>query len=64
MSKTILKTEIISPRDLPAATGISKTTVWRLEKSGNFPKRLKLSPGRVGYRRAEVEAWLASRQEV
>jgi predicted DNA-binding transcriptional regulator AlpA len=56
--------EIISPKDLPKETGISRVTVWRLEKAGDFPPRIQLSPGRVGYRRADVTAWLESRKSV
>ena len=56
--------EIIRPRNLPAVTGLSRTTIWRLEQSGDFPKRIRLSAGAVGYRRPEIEAWLASRQTV
>lgn len=56
--------EIIRPRELPTETGLSRTTVWRQEKTGDFPKRIRLSAGAVGYRRAEVEAWLESRQTV
>lgn len=55
--------EILSPRELPGVTGLSRTTCWRLEKdpSSGFPKRIQLSPGRVGYRRSEIEGWLKSR---
>lgn len=63
MSLTIHK-KIIRPRDLPAITGLSRTTIWRLEKDNKFPKRVSLSAGAVGYHRAEVEAWLADRQPV
>lgn len=56
--------EIIRPRELPTETGLSRTTVWRQERTGDFPKRIRLSAGAVGYRRAEVEAWLESRQTV
>jgi predicted DNA-binding transcriptional regulator AlpA len=41
--------------------GISRTTAWRLQKSGDFPKPYVVSPGRVAYRESEVEAWKASR---
>jgi predicted DNA-binding transcriptional regulator AlpA len=41
--------------------GISRTTAWRLQKSGDFPKPYVISPGRVAYRESEVEAWKASR---
>ena len=53
--------EIISPKDLPKETGLSRVTVWRLEKAGQFPPRIQLSPGRVGYLRSDVKAWLESR---
>ena len=36
----------------------------RLEKAGLFPKRVRLSPhrmGRVGYLEAEVHAWIEAR---
>ena len=54
--------EIIRPRNLPLITGISRTTTWRLEKLGQFPKRVKLSARTVGYRLSEVIVWLEERQ--
>jgi predicted DNA-binding transcriptional regulator AlpA len=45
-------------RDL---TGISRTTAWRLQKAGDFPLPVVISPGRVGWRESEVQAWKASR---
>jgi predicted DNA-binding transcriptional regulator AlpA len=57
-----MTTQIISPKQLPKETGLSKTTIWRLERAGQFPRRIKLSAGRVGYRASEVAAWLESRQ--
>ncbi len=56
--------QIIRPRNLPAEIGISRTSIWRLERAGDFPKRIRLSAGAVGYRRDEVQAWLDSRQTV
>jgi prophage regulatory protein len=41
--------------------GISRTTAWRLQQRGDFPKPYVVSPGRVAYRESEVEAWKASR---
>jgi len=58
------RNEIIRPRDLPRETGLSRTTIWRLEKKSDFPKRIRLSAGAVGYRRADVEAWRESRHVV
>jgi predicted DNA-binding transcriptional regulator AlpA len=41
--------------------GISRTTAWRLQQAGDFPKPYVVSPGRVAYRESEVEAWKMSR---
>jgi len=61
MSKKI-EQQIIRPRDISSLTGLSSVTIYRLEKAGKFPSRIKLSPGAVGWRRSEVEAWLDARQ--
>jgi len=48
-------------REVAHATGLSRTTAWRLQKRDEFPAPYAISPGRVGYREAEIEAWRASR---
>jgi prophage regulatory protein len=47
--------------DVTHLTGLSHSTLWRLEGSGRFPKRRKLSPGAVGWLSEEVEQWVESR---
>ena len=42
-------------------TGLSRSTVWRLERRGMFPKRRQLSPGTVGWLSSEVERWMEQR---
>jgi prophage regulatory protein len=48
-------------KEVARATGLSRTTAWRLQKRDDFPAPYSISPGRVGYRQDEVEAWQASR---
>lgn len=43
-------------------TGVSRTTAWRMERTGGFPARVQLSPGRVGWWESEVTAWKMSRR--
>jgi len=43
---------------------LSRTQIWRLEKAGKFPRRIKLSDNAVGWDSVEVEQWLESRREV
>ena len=47
-----------------ASQGISDTTLWRLERSGNFPRSIQISPGRVGYRESDIERGLSRVREV
>lgn len=48
-------------KEVSHATGLSRTTAWRLQKRDEFPSPYAISPGRVGYREAEVAAWCVSR---
>jgi len=42
-------------------TGLSITQIWRLEKAGLFPKKIKLGANSVGWLESEVDAWIAAR---
>jgi prophage regulatory protein len=42
-------------------TGYSDTQIWRLEKAGQFPARLQIGPGAVGWYSDEIEAWIETR---
>jgi predicted DNA-binding transcriptional regulator AlpA len=35
----------------------SKSTRWRWERQGLFPKRVRLGPNSVGWRMEEVDEW-------
>lgn len=52
---------IVRIKEVLVLTGLSRTTLWRLEKKGQFPARLPLSPGSVGWRMHEVEEWVNNR---
>lgn len=49
-------------KQIKELTGLSRTTVWRLQKAGDFPAPVVISPGRVGWREREVMAWARSRR--
>lgn len=42
-------------------TGLSYSTVWRLEKAGQFPARRQLGAKSVGWIAKEVENWILTR---
>lgn len=52
---------MLRSREVVNLTGLSKTTLWRLENAGDFPARKKLSVGAVGWSLLEVEEWISGR---
>jgi prophage regulatory protein len=58
------KNRILRRSDVVTETGLSSSTIRRLELAGKFPPRLKLSAQAVGWREAEVREWIANRQQV
>ena len=48
-------------KELKTVVGLSRTSVWRLERRGEFPRRRQISRNVVGWREDEVFAWLDSR---
>ena len=44
-------------------TGLSRTTRWRMERRGEFPRRRILSRNAVGWLASQIEAWMAERAE-
>lgn len=53
---------VIRKRDLRSVTGLSPRHIDRLEKAGQFPKRVQLSSQSVGWIEQEIADWLASRK--
>lgn len=41
--------------------GISRTTAWRMQQTGDFPTPVPVSPGRVGWWESELTAWKGTR---
>lgn len=39
----------------------SKVQLWRLERTGKFPRRVKLSSQRVAWVETEIEGWIAAK---
>lgn len=41
--------------------GISRTTAWRMQQTGDFPMPVPVSPGRVAWWESELTAWKGAR---
>ena len=46
-------------KDTEVATryGVSRPTIWRWTKNGNFPKPVKLGAGSTRWRASDLETW-------
>ena len=44
-------------------TGLSRSTIYALQKIGDFPPSIKLSERSVGWLENEVDEWIAKRAE-
>lgn len=42
-------------------TGLSRSTIWRLERAGLFPRRRRISANVVAWLESEVSAWIEGR---
>ena len=45
---------ILKTNEVVKIIGLSKVTIWRMERSGTFPKRINLSDRRVGWVESEI----------
>lgn len=52
---------IVRAKELQELTGLSRTTLWRLERNEEFPSRVPLSGSSVGWRYSEVMEWMRTR---
>ncbi len=44
-------------------TGLSKVTIWRQERQGQFPRRVRIGRRSVGWFTSEIEAWLQDKKK-
>ncbi len=49
---------IIRATEVVEMTGLSRTTIWRMEKYKSFPARVSLGKNSVGWRLSEIQKWI------
>ena len=52
---------IVRSRELRNFVGLSRSTIWRLERAGLFPHHIRLGPRAIGWRLSEILGWLNRR---
>ena len=61
MSDSLLVGGLIGRKELQTLVPYDPSYVAKLERRGLFPRRVALGPGKVGYVRYEIEAWICGR---
>ena len=62
MNTDITQDRIVSARERRELIPYSDMHVWRLEKAGQFPKRIKLGANRVGWSLRELDQCITDRK--
>lgn len=55
---------ILRRKQVPARTGLSRSTIYLYIKAEQFPKPVALGPRAVGWIESEVSEWIAARMKV
>jgi prophage regulatory protein len=43
---------------------LSRSTIWRRIRDGNFPAPIQISPGRVAWLDRDILAWMAAQKQL
>jgi len=57
-SKMNKERRILRKPEIMTRIGLSDATIWRLERRGAFPRRIRLGGNSVGWFSDEVDRWL------
>lgn len=59
-----MHSRLIRIDEVLALTGLSRTSIWRRERAGDFPRRRRIGVNSVAWVLGEVIAWCESREAV
>lgn len=59
-----MKDRFLREPEVARVTGLSRTTRWRMERCGEFPRRRTISRNAVAWLASEIETWMDERAEV
>jgi prophage regulatory protein len=61
-TETSPTTKLLRKPQVLERVGVSGSTLWRMQKRGQFPDSVQISPGTVGWFASDVEDWIVSRR--
>jgi prophage regulatory protein len=55
---------LVRLRQLISIVGLSRSTIYRLVKAGNFPKPIRIGISSLAWRMDEIHEWIDSRNRI
>ena len=52
---------ILRMKEVVKRVGYCRSHLWRLERDGRFPRKIRLGPNSIGYVESEIDEWIAAR---
>lgn len=59
----MINATLLTVEEVAALTRLSKPTIYKLVKRGEFPRQLRLCANKVAWLEREVTAWIATRAD-
>jgi prophage regulatory protein len=56
-----MNSRLLRAGEVEARTGRSRSSIWRDERAGRFPRRIQIGENAVGWHEHEIAEWLATR---
>ena len=56
-----MEDRLLKRREVEEITGLSRSTIYRMVKTGQFPQPVRVGPKAVRWRLSDIIAWLESR---
>ncbi len=54
--------QFLTEKEVSKLSGLSRVTIWRMQREGEFPLRRQIGRRRVGWLKSEVEEWMRTRE--
>ena len=58
MNDQLTPSRLLRFQEVRHRTGLSRATIWRLERDGGFPKRRQISKNAVGWLEQEIDEFV------
>ncbi len=63
VNPTMQEDRIIRFPEVQKMVGLSRTTIWRKQQTGDFPQSVPLGVNSVGWFKSEIERWILERKK-